>query len=329
MKIAILDDYQHAIHKLGCYDRLAGHEVTIWTDHTDDAAVLAHRLRDTEALVLLRGRTRMNAALLTRLPRLKFISQSGHTEHIDLDTCTRLGILVSAISSTRPSYATAELTWGLVIASLRNICHEAQTLKGGGWQSSLGIGLRGRVLGVFGYGRLGSIVAGYGKAFGMDVLVWGRQTTLAKARADGYAIATSPEEFFARADVLSVHVRYSSETRHMIGPEDLARMKATALFVNTSRAELVSPGALEQALQAGRPGKAAVDVYETEPAPAAYPLLAMDNALCTPHLGYVERDSHEFAFGNTFDQIVAYAQGNPVNVCNPAVIAANQRRPPQ
>ncbi|MES2188366.1 MAG: D-2-hydroxyacid dehydrogenase family protein [Pseudomonadota bacterium] len=320
MKIAILDDYQNAIAALECFRFLAGHEVRIWTDHTEDVALLAERLHDTEAVVLLRGRTPMTAALLERLPQLRLISQSGHTDHIDLAACTRLGIVVSAISATRPSYATAELTWGLVIAAQRSLCTEVAGLKAGRWQSALGQGLRGHTLGIYGYGRIGALVAGYGKAFGMRVLVWGRDSTLEKARRDGFATADSRAAFFAESDVLSLHLRYLAATRHLVTAADLTGMKPTALFVNTSRAELVEPGALEDALRLGRPGKAAVDVYETEPTPPDHPLLALDNALCSPHLGYIERDSHEFAFGNAFDQVVAFAQGQPLNVCNPEAV---------
>lgn len=319
MKIAILDDYQNAIGTLDCFRMLEGHEVRIWTDHTEDPASLAERLHDTEALVLLRGRTPVTADLLRRLPRLRLISQSGHTDHIDIAACTRHGILVSAISAARPSYATAELTWGLVIASLRNLPAEAQALKSGAWQSTLGQGLRGHRLGIYGYGRIGAMVAGYGNAFGMQVQVWGRASTIEKAARDGVAAAASREAFFAESDVLSLHLRLSPATRHIVTAADLARMKPKALFVNTSRAELVEPGALAQALGQGRPGRAAVDVYEVEPPTADHPLLALDNALCTPHLGYVERDSHEFAFGNAFEQVIAYAQGRPINVCNPEV----------
>ncbi|MBP7567602.1 MAG: D-2-hydroxyacid dehydrogenase family protein [Burkholderiaceae bacterium] len=318
MKIAILDDYQDAVRTLACFRLLQGHEVRVWTDHTEDTDTLAARLAETEVLVMLRGRTPIRAALLERLPRLRFISQSGHTDHIDLTACERLGIVVSAISATRPSYATAELTWGLILAAQRHLVFEVGALKAGRWQSTLGQGLRGHTLGIYGYGRIGALVAGYGRAFGMKVQVWGRESTLAKAREAGHATAGSRAEFFATSDVLSLHVRYSPATRHLVTGEDLARMKPDALFVNTSRAELIEPGALAQALAHGRPGRAAVDVYDVEPVPADEPLLALDNALCTPHLGYIERDSHEFAFGNAFEQVQAYARGEPINVCTPA-----------
>ncbi|CAN5469845.1 D-2-hydroxyacid dehydrogenase family protein [soil metagenome] len=329
MKIAILDDYQDAVRGLACFRTLDGHDVTVWTDHTEDIDALAERLADTQVLVLLRGRTPIPATLLARLPHLRLISQSGHTDHLDLPACSEHGVLVSAIQASRPSYATAELTWGLILASLRNIGFEAAQLKQHRWQSTLGQGLRGHVLGIFGYGRIGAIVAGYGRAFGMKVIVWGRETTREKALKDGHEVAGSRDEFFATADVVSLHVRYSPATLHLIKAVDLARMKPTALFVNTSRAELVEPDALASALRSGRPGRAAVDVYEVEPPPADHPLIAMDNALCTPHLGYIERDSHEFAFGNAFDQVAAYVQGRPINVCNPDALAAmsNGARP--
>lgn len=321
MNVAILDDYQDAVRGLDCFRLLAAHRVTVWTDHTEDVDTLAHRLADADAIVLLRGRTPMTAALLARLPRLGLISQSGHTDHIDLAACTGRGVVVSAITATRPSYATAELTWGLVIAALRHIPFEAEALKAGRWQSTLGQGLRGHVLGIFGYGRIGALVAGYGRAFGMEVLVWGRESTVSRATTDGFETASSREAFFAAADVLSLHVRLSAASRHLVTADDLARMKPTALFVNTSRAELVEPGALVAALGRGRPGRAAVDVYEREPS-ADDPLIACTAALCTPHLGYVERDSHEFAFGNAFEQVVAYAAGAPIHVVNPDAAAA-------
>ena len=320
MNVAILDDYQDAVRGLDCFRLLAGHDVTVFTDHVDDVDTLATRLADADAIVLLRGRTPIRAALLARLPRLALISQSGHTDHLDLAACTACGVVVSAVTATRPSYATAELTWGLVIAALRHIPFESAALKAGRWQSTLGQGLRGHVLGVYGYGRIGALVAGYGRAFGMRVVVWGRESTLAKATADGYEIAPSRAAFFASSDVLSLHVRLSAATQGLVTADDLACMKPTALFVNTSRAELVEPGTLVAALEHGRPGRAAVDVYEREPFPDD-PLIGSANALCTPHLGYVERDSHEFAFGNAFEQVAAYAAGAPIHVVNPAANA--------
>lgn len=327
MNITILDDYQDTIRTLACFGKVAGHHVTVWNDHTKDVAVLAERLRDTEALALIRERTPIRAPLLERLDKLRIISQVGVYPHIDVDACTRRGVIVSSSSMPgRPSYATAELTWGLVIAAFRRIPQEMAALKAGKWQAyPIGIGLRGKTLGICGYGKIGAVVAGYGKAFGMNVLVWGRESTLGKARADGYAVAASKDEFFASSDVLSLHVRLIDATRGMVTAADLARMKPTALIVNTSRAGLIAPGALEAALRAGRPGMAAVDVYEDEPVLGArHPLLLMDNVICVPHLGYVERDGLESMFSTIFDQILAYAAGKPINVGNPDVL---DRRP--
>jgi D-3-phosphoglycerate dehydrogenase len=321
MKIAILDDYQNAVRTLDCFSKLTGHEVRVWTDHTDNVDVLAQRLADTEVLVLIRERMAIPAQLLERLPRLKLISQHGVTPHIDIAACTRLGVVVSAGQYGRPSYATAEFTWGLIIAAMRRIPQEVMRLKQGGWQSTIGLTLHGRTLGVYGYGRIGALISQYGKAFGMRVLVWGRESTRAKARADGFEAAPDKQYFFEHADVLSLHVRLTDATRGMVTAEDLARMKQTALIVNTSRAGLIEAGALEQALRIGRPGMAAVDVYEEEPVlDARHPLLGLDNALCTPHLGYVERDAYEFGFGHVFDQILAYAAGAPTHVVNPEVL---------
>lgn len=321
MNIAVLDDYQNAVPALDCFSKLDGHRVQVWNDHTDDVEVLAQQLADAEALVLIRERTAITAELLEKLPRLRLISQHGVTPHIDLDACTRLGIVVSAGQFGRPSYATAEFTWGLVISAMRHIPQEVMRFKAGNWQSTVGLALHGRTLGVYGYGRIGALVAGYGKAFGMRVLVWGRQTTLDKARADGVKTAATRQYFFEQSDVVSLHVRLTDATRGMVTADDLARMKPTALIVNTSRAGLIEAGALEQALRMGRPGMAAVDVYEEEPVLGArHPLLALDNAVCTPHLGYVERDAYEFGFGHVFDQILAYAAGAPVHVVNPEVL---------
>jgi D-3-phosphoglycerate dehydrogenase / 2-oxoglutarate reductase len=321
MNIAVLDDYQDVVRSLDCFRKLDGHDVRIWNDHTKDTNVLAERLKDAEALVLIRERTPIRKPLLERLAKLKLISQNSAYPHIDVEACTKQGVIVSSNMQSRPSYATAELTWGLVIAALRRIPQEAAGLRAGRWQSSVGLGLHGRTLGIYGYGRIGAVVAGYGKAFGMKVLVWAREASLAKARADGHAAATSKEALFEQSDVLSLHLRLVDATRGVVGRGDLARMKTTALLVNTSRAGLIAEGALETALRAGRPGMAAVDVFEDEPVLGArHPLLALDNALCTPHIGYVEHDAYEYGFGNAFDQILAYAAGRPINVVNPEAL---------
>ncbi|MCC7487152.1 MAG: D-2-hydroxyacid dehydrogenase family protein [Burkholderiales bacterium] len=323
MKIAILDDTLDSIRHLACFARLAGHEVRIWNDHTKDTDTLAERLRDTEALVLIRERTPIRAPLIERLDRLRLISQRSVYPHIDIDACTRRGIVVSSdMHPGHPSFATAELTWGLVIAAMRGIPRQMAALKAGGWQTMLGTGLRGRTLGILGYGRIGARVAGYGRAFGMNVLAWGRAGSADRARADGHEVV-GKEALFERSDVLSVHARATKDTAGLVTAADLARMKPTALFVNTSRAAIVEPGALVAALEAGRPGMAAVDVYEEEPVPGgAHPLLAMENVVATPHIGYVERDGMEAAFSTIFDQVLAFAAGKPVNVVNPGALGA-------
>ncbi|HEY3065090.1 MAG TPA: D-2-hydroxyacid dehydrogenase family protein [Methylomirabilota bacterium] len=323
MNIAVLDDYQDTIRTLTSFPKIAGHNVTIWKDHTKDVDELARRLKDSEAVALIRERTPITAPLLERLPNLRLIAQVGVAPHIDLEACTRHGVIVSSSSLPgRPSYATAELNWGLIIAAVRRIPQEMAALKAGRWHAyPIGTGLRGKTLGIFGYGKIGAVVAGYGKAFGMNVLVWGRPTTLDKARADGYEVAPTREAFFEQSDVASLHLRLIPETRGIVTAADLARMKPTALIVNTSRAGLIAPGALEAALRAGRPGMAAVDVYEDEPVLGGrHPLLSMDNVVCVPHLGYVERDGLEHMFGTIFDEILAYAEGKPINVLNPQAL---------
>jgi D-3-phosphoglycerate dehydrogenase len=318
MNITILDDYQDTIRTLDCFRKIAHHNVTIWNDHTKDTDALAGRLKDTEALTLLRERTPIRAPLIERLDKLRIISQMSVYPHIDVDACTRRGVVVCSDTTSHVSYATAELTWGLILASFRRIPQEMAALTAGHWQTStVGHTLRGKTLGVYGYGRLGKVVAGYGEAFGMNVWVWGRDSTIAKARDAGYEIAASRETFFAESDVISLHVRLVDATRGMVTASDLARMKPSALLVNTSRAGLIEPGALEAALRAGRPGMAAVDVYEEEPVLGGrHPLLAMDNVVCVPHLGYVTREGLETMFSAIFDQILAYERGNPINVVN-------------
>jgi D-3-phosphoglycerate dehydrogenase len=329
MKISILDDYFDTIRTLECFKKLAGHEVEIWNDHVQDVDALAQRLRDTEVLVLIRERTEIRTPLLYRLDKLQLISQRSVYPHIDIDTCTQLGIVVSSSQHPgTPSYAAAELTWGLVLAGMRQIPQQMSALKVGRWQIGVGYGLRDKTLGIYGYGRIGKAVADYGKAFGMNVLVWAREASLRRARSDGYAVAPSKESFFSQCDVLSLHMRLVDATRGIVTASDLARMKPTALLVNTSRAALIEPDALLGALKAGRPGMAAVDVYEKEPVrDIQYPLFAMDNVVCTPHIGYVTRDEYEIHFSDIFDQIAAYVGGTPINVVNPRVLeSADLRR---
>ena len=328
MKISILDDYHDTLRTLACFKKLDGHDVTIWNDHVPDVVPLGERLKDTEALVLIRERTQMRAPLLERLPKLKLISQRSVYPHIDIDACTRLGVIVSSnMHSDTPSYAAAELTWGLVLAAMRQIPQQNAAMKRGQWQLGVGHTLRGKTLGVYGYGRIGAVVAGYGKAFGMSVLVWARPDSTMRARADGYTVAASKGSFFEQSDVLTLHMRLVDATRGIVRAADLARMKPTALLVNTSRAPLIEGGALVNALRTGRPGMAAVDVYEHEPLRDPNdPLLTMDNVVATPHIGYVTRDEYELQFSDIFDQILAYARGAPINVVNPAVLDSARRR---
>ncbi|NVN88882.1 MAG: D-2-hydroxyacid dehydrogenase family protein [Rhodopseudomonas sp.] len=327
MKISILDDYFDTLRGLPCFAKLQGHDVTIFNDHVQDTDQLAERLKDTEALVLIRERTQIRAELLERLPKLKLISQRSVYPHIDVAACTRLGIVVSSnMHADTPSYAAAELTWGLVLAAMRQIPQQMAALRAGHWQIGVGHTLRGKTLGIYGYGRIGAVVAGYGRAFGMNVLVWAREPNLAQARADGYGTAGSKDEFFAQCDVISLQMRLVDATRGIVNRADLARMKPSALLVNTSRAGLIEPGALVEALRAGRPGMAAVDVFETEPLRDVDDLLlTMPNVVATPHIGYVSRDEYELQFSDIFDQIVAYAGGAPSNVVNPDVLAIATR----
>jgi D-3-phosphoglycerate dehydrogenase len=324
--VTILDDYHDTLRSLACFAKLAGHDVWIWNDHLQDTDALAERLKATEALVLIRERTEIRTPLLERLPRLRLISQRSVWPHIDIDTCTRLGIVVSSNThADTPSYATAELTWGLILATARQIPQQMAALKAGRWQTGVGTTLRGKTLGLYGWGRIAHVVAAYGRAFGMDVVVWGREASLLRARQEGFTVAASKAAFLAQCDVLCLHMRLVEATRHIVTASDLARMKPTALLVNTSRAALIAPGALVGALRAGRPGFAAVDVFEQEPVSGSdYPLLALDNVVATPHIGYVSREEYELQFADIFDQVVAYAAGTPLNVVNPEVL--NQRR---
>jgi D-3-phosphoglycerate dehydrogenase / 2-oxoglutarate reductase len=328
MKVAILDDWSDTLRTLPCFRRLDGHEVTVWTDHTQNVDQLAERLRDTEALVLIRERTTIAADLLDRLPALQLISQRSVYPHIDVDACTRNGVVVcSSMHPGSPSYAAAELTWALVLASARQLPRQVASLRAGTWQTGVGDTLRGKTLGVYGYGRIGRAVAGYGAAFGMRVLVWAREPAREAARADGYTTAASKAAFFVDADVVTLHLRLLDATRGIVTAADLASMQPTALLVNTSRAALIEPGALVAALRAGRPGRAAVDVYEHEPLhDPRDPLLTLDNVIATPHIGYVTRDEFDLQFADVFDQINAYAHRAPINVINPAVRTTGRLR---
>jgi len=321
MKIAVIDDYQNAFPTLKCYSKLRDHEVMIYTDTEKEPARLAERLKDAEAVVLTQQRSRFPRAAIERLPKLKLISQTGRaTAHIDVAACTERGIVVSAGGAGNP-HATAELTWALILAALRHIPYEVRRLREGHWQSTLGIAVQHKTLGIYALGRIGSIVARVGQTFGARALCWGREGSTARAREAGYEVAKSREAFFAGADILSLHLPLNKETQGIVTAADLALMKPSALLANTSRAGLIAQGALVNALKAGRPGMAAVDVYEDEPVlGAAHPLLKMDNVICTPHLGYVEKDTYEDYYGVVVDQIVAYAAGNPINVVNPEVL---------
>jgi D-3-phosphoglycerate dehydrogenase / 2-oxoglutarate reductase len=328
MKVTILDDYFDTLRTLPCFAKLAGHDVRVWNDHVQEADYLADRLSETEALVLIRERTQIRTPLLERLPKLELISQRSVYPHIDVDTCTRLGVIVSSSQHAgTPSFATAELTFGLILAAARQIPQQMASLKAGNWQTAVGTTLRGKTLGIFGYGRIGKAVAEYGRAFGMDVLIWAREESRAKARAEGWRAAASKQEFFQLCDVISLHMRLVDATRHIVTMGDLAQMKPSALIVNTSRAPLIAPDALVASLKAGRPGMAAIDVYEEEPLrDPKDPLLQLNNLICTPHIGYVTREEWELQFTDVFDQINAYADGKPINVINPDVLSHTRGR---
>ncbi|HMF48580.1 MAG TPA: D-2-hydroxyacid dehydrogenase family protein, partial [Candidatus Saccharimonadales bacterium] len=292
MKIAVIDDYQNAFKTLKCFPKLSGHEVSIYTDPETNIGRLAERLKDADAIVLTQQRTAFPRALIEKLPKLKLIGQTGRAAtHVDLQACTEKGIVVLA-GGAGNSNATAELTWGLILSALRNLPFEVKRLKEGHWQSTLGLGVNGKTLGLYAYGKIGSIVAGVGKAFGARVLCWGREGSTGRAKTAGFDVAKSRQDFFAEADIVSLHLPLNKETRGIVTRDDLAHMKPTALIVNASRAGLIADGALVEALKAGRPGMAAVDVYEQEPVLGGdHALLKMDNVTCTPHLGYVTRES--------------------------------------
>jgi len=328
MNIIILDDYQDAVRKLPCAAVLEPYNAKVFTNTVKGIGQLSVRLRDADVLVLIRERTAFPRQLLEKLPKLKLISQTGRVgSHIDVATCTRLGIAVA--EGTGSPVAPAELTWALIMAAMRRLPQYIGNLKHGAWQQSglkaasmppnfgIGMKLAGKTLGVWGYGRIGQLVAGYGRAFGMQVQVWGGEASRRRALDDGHAAATACEEFFERSDVLSLHLRLTDATRGIVKPDALARMKPTALLVNTSRAELIEEGALVSALNRGRPGLAAVDVFETEPILQGHPLLRLENAVCTPHIGYVEQDGYEQLFRAAFENVVKFIQSEPANIVNP------------
>jgi len=320
MKIVIPDDYQDMVHRLPSYALIRHHNVVRYREPARDLEHLVERLRDADVVVAIRERVTFSRELLARLPKLKLLALVGRgASTIDFAACTELGIPVSTGKSNSP-VAPAELTIALIVASRRNIALEAERMKRGDWPCTLSHRLRGSTLGIFGLGAIGSLVAEAGRGLGMMVLAFGQQGTAARAAAAGYEVAASKTEFFERADILSLHVRLKPDTRGIVGADDLARMKPTALIVNTSRAELIAPGALVAALQAGRPGYAAVDVYEEEPVTGGnHPLLKMPNALCVPHLGWAEWDNFDLYFGEAFEQIVAFEKGEKMRLANPDV----------
>ncbi|MEN9328940.1 MAG: hypothetical protein RLZZ484_128 [Pseudomonadota bacterium] len=331
MNIVILDDYQDAVRKLNCASKLEAYPAKVFTNTIKGTGQLAVRLKDVEILVLIRERTHITRSLIEKLPRLRMISQTGKVgSHIDMAACTERGIAVA--EGTGSPVAPAELTWALIMAAMRRVPQYVSHLKHGAWQQSglksasmpanfgLGNVLRGKTLGIWGYGKIGQLIAGYGKAFGMRVLLWGSEASRQRATNDGLNVAESRESFFEQSDVLSLHLRLSDDTRGIVTSQDLNRMKPTALLVNTSRAELIEPDALIAGLNRGRPGMAAIDVFESEPILQGHALLRLENCVCTPHIGYVEQDSYELYFGTAFDNVVNYIKGTPTNIVNPGAL---------
>ncbi len=321
MKVHILDDWFDTLRGVPCFDKLTGHEVTVWTDHVEDTDTLAERLQDAEVLVLFRERTKVTRDLLEKLPNLKLISQRSVYPHVDVEACTDQGVLLcSNMHGGTPSYAAAELTWALIMAGMRDLPAQMASVKAGHWQAGVGKTLRGRQLGLYGYGRIARAVAGYAEAFGMDVVWWSSDAGRARAQADGVQVALSREAFFADSDVVSVHVRLKPNTNGIITASDFSQMQPGAMFVNTSRAGLIAPGALLDALNAGRPRKAAIDVFDTEPLTDPNdPLLSHPNLIATPHIGFVTEDEFDLQFADIFDQVNAYAEGAPIHMINPEV----------
>jgi D-3-phosphoglycerate dehydrogenase len=322
MVIAIPDDYHGVVSKLDCLKKLSGHDVRIFRNVAPGSATLLANLRAADVVVPVRERTRYTRELIGQLPRLRLLSQTGRsTRHIDVAACTERGVVVAAGTNASP-YTVSEHTWALILASLRRIPEEAAMMKRGELRESFSATLHGRTLGVFGLGKIGKLVAATGASFGMRVLVWGQDASRAAAREAGYAVASSQQELFEQSDVLCLLVRLDKSTRGIVTADDLGRMKPTALLVNTARAELIEPGALVAALKRGRPGLAAVDVYENEPVVRGeHPLLRLDNALCTPHTAWLEPETYELYFGEAFDNINAFLAGNPTNIVNPEVLA--------
>jgi D-3-phosphoglycerate dehydrogenase len=328
MNIVILDDYQDAVRKLACATKLEPYPAKVFTNTIKGVGQLAVRLKDADVLVLIRERTHVSAQLITKLPRLKLIAQTGNVgAHLDVGACTERGIAVA--EGVGSPFSTAELTWALIMSAMRRIPQYVSNLKHGAWQqaglkaaampANFGVGmvLRGKTLGVWSYGRIGQLVAGYGRAFGMRVVVWGSEAARTRAADDGFDVATSKAGFFESADVLTLHLRLGKASAGCVTLEDLSRMKPTALLVNTSRAEIIQPEALLAALNRGRPGIAAVDVFESEPILQGHALLRLENCICTPHIGYVEQDSYESYFSSAFDNVVNFIKGTPTNIVNP------------
>ncbi|WP_170606291.1 D-2-hydroxyacid dehydrogenase family protein [Ruegeria arenilitoris] len=321
MKVHILDDWFDTLRGLPCFDKLAGHDITVWTDHVESSTELAARLRDAEVLVLFRERTNVTRELLTQLPNLRLISQRSVYPHVDVQACTDNRVLLcSNMHGGTPSYAAAELTWALIMAGMRDLPAQMASVKAGCWQAGVGKTLRGRQLGLYGYGRIARTVAGYAEAFGMSVVWWSSDAGRARATADGAIIAPNREAFFANSDVVSIHVRLKPETNGIITAEDLGAMQPGSLFVNTSRAGLVAQGALLKSLNSGRPGMAAIDVFDTEPLTDPNdPLLAHPHLIATPHIGFVTEDEFDLQFADIFDQVNAFAEGEPIHMINPEV----------
>lgn len=336
MNIVILDDYQDAVRKLDCAAKLEAYQAKVYTNTVKGIGQLSVRLKDADVIVLVSDRTQITRQLIDKLPKLKLISQTGRVgKHLDIQACTERGIAVA--EGANSPVAPAELTWALIMAAMRRLPQYIGNLKHGVWQQSglktggmpanfgLGCNLHGKTLGIWGFGNIGQLVAGYGKAFGMQVVIWGSESSQEKARLQGYAVASNREAFFAESDVLTLHIKLTDATRHMVTTADLTLMKTTALLVNTSHAELIETDALIGGLNRGRPGMAAVDVFETEPILQGHALLRLENCVCTPHIGYVELANYEQIFGAAFDNIISFIKGTPTNIINPGALQVKHR----